>query len=169
MCVCVFGCLEACGVPGPGIRSELQLQPSLQLQPLRILNPLWQGSNLCLSTPEMLWSYCTTVGTPPLHILQKRSGPTFIHRGWRASKYAFSEHWQLGHRHFQAGAVSLHLYQVRRRSRSGDFLLEAAIFRVQVGSACGDCFPGKQKTESSKMQAEVIPKQSLVSSDLYFF
>ena len=31
------GCPKACGVPGPGIRSESQLRPILQLQQHRIL------------------------------------------------------------------------------------------------------------------------------------
>lgn len=36
----IFGCPSAYGVAGPGIRSEPQFQPQLQLQDLWILNPL---------------------------------------------------------------------------------------------------------------------------------
>ena len=52
MCVCKYGLLfsflaapAAYGVPGPSIKSELQLQPMPQLQQHRILNPLCQAGD----------------------------------------------------------------------------------------------------------------------------
>ena len=43
-----FGCPEAYGIPGTGIRSELLLPPTLQLQQCWILNPLcWAGDRTC--------------------------------------------------------------------------------------------------------------------------
>ena len=47
--VFLFGCLEASGVPGPGIRSKLQLQPMLQMQQWQhhILNPLHGTASQC--------------------------------------------------------------------------------------------------------------------------
>ena len=47
-----FGRPTACGVPGPGIRSEMQLRPILQLWQCWMPNPLCQGLNLCHSAPE---------------------------------------------------------------------------------------------------------------------
>ena len=44
-----FHCPAVYGVPGPGIRSELQLQPMLQLQQHLILNPLcWATDGTCI-------------------------------------------------------------------------------------------------------------------------
>ena len=61
----LFGCLVAYGVPGPGIRSEIQLwlmpQPSQQ----RILNLLcWAGDWTCVPVLQRpCWFCCTTAGT----------------------------------------------------------------------------------------------------------
>ena len=45
----VFGHLAACGVPGPGIRSKLPLQPTQQFRQCQILNPLcWARDQTCI-------------------------------------------------------------------------------------------------------------------------
>ena len=61
-----FGCVTAYGIPRPGIRSELQLQPVPQLWQCQILNPLcWTGDRTCVPTLQRhLWFCCTTVGSP---------------------------------------------------------------------------------------------------------
>ena len=49
-----FGCPMAYGIPGPGIRSKLQLRPKPQLWQLQIPNTLcWWGSDLHPSAPKM--------------------------------------------------------------------------------------------------------------------
>ena len=57
-CFSFFGHLIACGIPGGGIRSKLQLRPMPQLQQCWILNLLptvpGQGLNLHPSAPETL-------------------------------------------------------------------------------------------------------------------
>ena len=57
-----FGHPMAYGVPGPGIRSKLWLQP----RQCWILNPLFQArDHTCiLELPSHRQSHCTTVGTP---------------------------------------------------------------------------------------------------------
>ena len=51
----IFGCLETCGVPGPGIRSELQMWPKQQLWQGRVLDP--PASRWCqdISDPVEPW------------------------------------------------------------------------------------------------------------------
>ena len=56
-------------VPGPGIRSELQLQPKSQLRQCWILNPVLRikpgwGLNLHPRAPEVPPICCATLGTP---------------------------------------------------------------------------------------------------------
>ena len=64
-----FGCPMAYGVPRPGIRSELQLRPRLQLWPCWILNPLCRAMDqTCVpALPRSLQSCCATAGTPAHH------------------------------------------------------------------------------------------------------
>jgi len=59
-----FGHLSIWGVPGPGVRSEAHLWPTLQLWQHGILQPtvLGRGSNLCPSAPGMLQSCWATGG-----------------------------------------------------------------------------------------------------------
>ena len=61
-----LGHLKTYGVPGPGIRSELQLRPKLQLQQCRILNPLcWAGDWTCVPVlPRWCQSCCATTRAP---------------------------------------------------------------------------------------------------------
>ena len=55
----------AYGVPGPGIRSGLQLQPKLQLGQHWILNPLCQaGDQICAPALPDAADPVATVGTP---------------------------------------------------------------------------------------------------------
>ena len=65
-----LGCPMAYGVPGPGMRSELQLQPKPELWPCRILNPLCRaGDWTCVpGLPGHHQSCCTTAGTLDFHI-----------------------------------------------------------------------------------------------------
>ena len=60
-----FGFPMAYGVHWPGIRSQLQLQPMIQLQKHQILNPLCQAGNwTCFPALQRYsWSPCTTAGT----------------------------------------------------------------------------------------------------------
>lgn len=59
-----FGHPEAFGVSRPGIISELQLQPELQLWQYQVLNPLCQaGERTCSPVlPRCCWFCCTTIG-----------------------------------------------------------------------------------------------------------
>ena len=61
-----FGRSEAYGVPRPGIRSKLQLQPVLQLWQHWILNPLhWARDRTCGLVLQRCWRFrCTIAGTP---------------------------------------------------------------------------------------------------------
>ena len=61
----LFGHPAAYGVPRPGIRSELQLQPKPQLWQHRILNPLyWARDRTCLpALPKHCQSHWATEGT----------------------------------------------------------------------------------------------------------
>ena len=56
----------AYGVPGPGIRSKLQLQAMPQLWQCQILNPLcWAGDQTCIPVLQKCRSFhCVIVGTP---------------------------------------------------------------------------------------------------------
>ena len=67
----ILGYLEAYGVPKPGIKSELQLQPKPQLQQCQIPNPLcWAGDGTCI--PVLLryhQSQYTTVEVPVDYLL----------------------------------------------------------------------------------------------------
>ena len=62
----LFWSSTAYGVPGPGIRSELQLQPKLQRWPCQIFNPLcWARDRTCVPVPPRCCrSHCSTVRTP---------------------------------------------------------------------------------------------------------
>ena len=66
-----FGHPEACGVAGPGIRSELQSQHKLQLRQCQILNPLcWARDQIWAPVPPRCCQpCCTTVGTPEMMLL----------------------------------------------------------------------------------------------------
>ena len=54
------------GVPGPEVRSEMQLPPKLQLQQYQILNPMsWAGNWTWVPVlPRCHWTHWTTAGTP---------------------------------------------------------------------------------------------------------
>ena len=54
-------------VPGPGIKSELHLQPMPQLGQHWILNPLYRVVDQTGNATETSWiiNYYATVGTPP--------------------------------------------------------------------------------------------------------
>jgi len=62
---CFCFCFLAYGVPGPGVRSELQLGPKLQLQQSQILNPLcWAGDQTWVSVLQRdCRSSCAIAGT----------------------------------------------------------------------------------------------------------
>ena len=64
-----FGHPTAYGVPGLGIRSELQLQPKPQLRQCPIRNPVcWARDRICIpALPRHCRSCCTTAGTPRLY------------------------------------------------------------------------------------------------------
>ena len=70
-----YGCPMACGVPGPGIRSEVQLQPRLQLWQCRILHPLCRVADQTYvpGLPRCHRPCCIKVGTPAQVFLQMRS------------------------------------------------------------------------------------------------
>ena len=59
-----FGCLMACGVPRPGIRSELPLSRVRQLWQCQIFNPLCRAGNLIyvLVLQRHCRPCCTTAG-----------------------------------------------------------------------------------------------------------
>ena len=63
-----FGCLEHMEFPGPGIRSEPQLHPTLQLQQHWILYPTVPGqqSDLCLGAAEMQPTLLCHIGNSSL-------------------------------------------------------------------------------------------------------
>ena len=73
----------AYGVPGPGIRSELQLQPKLQLRQCPIRNPVcWARDRICIpALPRHCRSCCTTAGTPQLDLLLSVIAATAPARG----------------------------------------------------------------------------------------
>ena len=68
----LFGYPAAYGGPGPGIRSQLQLQPTLQLWQCGILNLLCRaGDRTCIPALQRCrWSCCVTAGTPEFIFLK---------------------------------------------------------------------------------------------------
>ena len=66
-----FGRLMASGVPG--IRSELQLQPTLQPQKHQILNPLCQARDrTCVLALQKCHQFCCTTAVTAIKLFFKR-------------------------------------------------------------------------------------------------
>lgn len=68
--VFLFGRPVVCGVPGSAIRSEVWLQPILQLWQPRILNPLCRAEDRTCepALQRCHWSCYATAGTLPLSV-----------------------------------------------------------------------------------------------------